>query len=466
PSVILKAWTSRGNTSNKAVLQFDKSLQSIRSNYLNSMFFFAALVQFLCMSRPVGSAKLKLPDSTSNNQLAGSKHDDFDQIVKATPRFRRSITGAVENTGCYSYLNQKNGCAYANPTNNCARKMSSIAVRLFAMSPQASNSSDTNQSSASTEKTLSKRSENQTSWAPAPMNTTSLLATLNSSVASNSSSTTSGSKSHVYISSSFQHKAQKNKVAHYLCMSFCLAFLPPSLAKICGDYDGEEQMGVCLWSGPSSDSQYGNESGWVSSDIKRNCHKEVILQRTGSASPLIVARVLEGCNFNTADLSIGCSQIYVTKKVFMALNPNPSELEQGALQDPITWDFVIVEDFPWDLEVRILACSYIALETPFASHQSFLEGHHEHLTRFSSLAGKMREAGQAKVAVTCYSVTNFKNPLANDCTDNIILAMLRWPSELPGGAPRTFNTLLKPCGKDARSRRGESSRCVIFGDKL
>ncbi|KAI9622460.1 hypothetical protein H4Q26_015139 [Puccinia striiformis f. sp. tritici PST-130] len=392
------------------------------------------------MSRPVGSAKLKLPDSTSNNQLAGSKHDDFDQIVKATPRFRRSITGAVENTGCYSYLNQKNGCAYANPTNNCARKMSSIAVRLFAMSPQASNSSDTNQSSASTEKTLSKRSENQTSWAPAPMNTTSLLATLNSSVASNSSSTTSGSKS-----------------------------IPPSElseSNICGDYDGEEQMGVCLWSGPSSDSQYGNESGWVSSDIKRNCHKEVILQRTGSASPLIVARVLEGCNFNTADLSIGCSQIYVTKKVFMALNPNPSELEQGALQDPITWDFVIVEDFPWDLEVRILACSYIALETPFASHQSFLEGHHEHLTRFSSLAGKMREAGQAKVAVTCYSVTNFKNPLANDCTDNIILAMLRWPSELPGGAPRTFNTLLKPCGKDARSRRGESSRCVIFGDKL
>ncbi|KAI7950956.1 hypothetical protein MJO29_009630, partial [Puccinia striiformis f. sp. tritici] len=388
PSVILKAWTSRGNTSNKAVLQFDKSLQSIRSNYLNSMFFFAALVQFLCMSRPVGSAKLKLPDSTSNNQLAGSKHDDFDQIVKATPRFRRSITGAVENTGCYSYLNQKNGCAYANPTNNCARKMSSIAVRLFAMSPQASNSSDTNQSSASTEKTLSKRSENQTSWAPAPMNTTSLLATLNSSVASNSSSTTSGSKS-----------------------------IPPSElseSNICGDYDGEEQMGVCLWSGPSSDSQYGNESGWVSS----------ILQRTGSASPLIVARVLEGCNFNTADLSIGCSQIYVTKKVFMALNPNPSELEQGALQDPITWDLELFFDFSCirsyqyfvaipEETFSILQCdsggfslgfgsqnpcvsdtesfpgalyylvgSYIALETPFASHQSFLEGHHEHLTRF------------------------------------------------------------------------------------
>ncbi|POV98376.1 hypothetical protein PSHT_14048, partial [Puccinia striiformis] len=280
----------------------------------------------------------KVADSTSNNQLAGSKHDDFDQILPQS----------------------KNGCAYANPTNNCARKMSSIAVRLFAMSPQASNSSDTNQSSASTEKTLSKRSENQTSWAPAPMNTTSLLATLNSSVTSNSSSTTSGSKS-----------------------------IPPSEiseSNICGDYDGEEQMGVCLWSGPSSDSQYGNESGWVSSDIKRNCHKEVILQ---------LARVLEGCNFNTADLSIGCSQIYVTKKVFMALNPNPSELEQGALQDPITWDFVIVEDFPCDLEVGILA------------RRSFI-----------------------------------------------------------GHLPRAFNTLLKPCGKDARSRPGESSRYVIFGDKL
>ncbi|KNZ54803.1 hypothetical protein VP01_2851g4 [Puccinia sorghi] len=149
--------------------------------------------------------------------------------------------------------------------------MSSMAVQIFATSPAANNvSSNISSLPAPSGKTYFKRSEEHASSLPSP----------------NLSGT-----------------------------------------SICEYHAGEEQMGVCLWSGPSN-SQGGDAGGWVSS----------ILQRIGSNSPLIVARVLEGCSFNTTQPSIGCSQVYITKEVFMALKPSPSELEKGALEEPITWD--------------------------------------------------------------------------------------------------------------------------------
>ncbi|PLW19512.1 hypothetical protein PCANC_09159 [Puccinia coronata f. sp. avenae] len=289
-------------------------LSASTSIYSSSMILFIGLVHFLCLSQPVGSATIKSADSRSDHGITiFSQHGHVQGVRSASQR--RSTT----NSGCYKYLHEKDGCAYANPTNNCARKISSMAVQLFAMgapSPASNTSSGTTTIglSAPSDKALSKRSRNDTSWTSP--NTTSFLATESSQVSSKNSS---GSSGRIGDNSNLPSK--------------------PIEDSICGNYTGEEQMGVCLWSG-ISDSQSGNSSGWVSSDITANCHKEVILHRSGSNGPLLVARVLEGCSFNTAEPSVGCSQIYITKKVFMALNPNPSELEKGALEDPITWDFV------------------------------------------------------------------------------------------------------------------------------
>ncbi|KAA1112190.1 hypothetical protein PGTUg99_008708 [Puccinia graminis f. sp. tritici] len=288
------------------------------SKYSASMFFASGLVHLLCLSHPIGSASIKLLDSPDHS-IDSTREGHVRAVKSAAHISRRSDTGlspAVANSGCYNYLKEKDGCAYANPTNNCARKMSSMAVQLFAMGPPPGNtSSHIDQSSLPSEKALLKRNENQTWSAPTPKNTTSFLAT-NSILSSNSSSNSS-----VFLGNT------------------SLPLYNNSESSICGNYDGEEQMGVCLWSGPSSGTPDSNGSGWVSSNITGNCHKEVILQRSGSNSPMIVARVLEGCSFSTEELSTGCSQIYITKKVFMALNPSPTELEKGALEDTITWDF-------------------------------------------------------------------------------------------------------------------------------
>ncbi|PLW39714.1 hypothetical protein PCASD_09620 [Puccinia coronata f. sp. avenae] len=248
-------------------------LSASTSIYSSSMILFIGLVHFLCLSQPVGSATIKSADSRSDHGITiFSQHGHV-----------QGYGGATICDGC-----SESGEQYELRHNHY------WTVRT-------------------SDKALSKRSRNDTSWTSP--NTTSFLATESSQVSSKNSS---GSSGRIGDNSNLPSK--------------------PIEDSICGNYTGEEQMGVCLWSG-ISDSQSGNSSGWVSSDITANCHKEVILHRSGSNGPLLVARVLEGCSFNTAEPSVGCSQIYITKKVFMALNPNPSELEKGALEDPITWDF-------------------------------------------------------------------------------------------------------------------------------
>ncbi|OAV98516.1 hypothetical protein PTTG_25574 [Puccinia triticina 1-1 BBBD Race 1] len=127
--------------------------------------------------------------------------------------------------------------------------MSSMAVQLFAMGPPAGNmSSNIGQSSAPT---LSKRSENKTASPPTPKNIKEVPATGNFPASSNSSSNSSG-----VLGNAGPYPS-----------NFDESGLTPSWVQICGTYDGDEQMGVCLWSGPSSDVQGGHMSGWYSSAV-------------------------------------------------------------------------------------------------------------------------------------------------------------------------------------------------------
>lgn len=275
------------------------------------MLVLLGLGHLLCVFQPVGSATLKSLSDHSKHQSTVSTQEGYVLEVGKSASHVRGITSPsqyVANSGCYTYLQEKDGCVYANPTNNCARKMSSMAVQIFATSPAANNvSSNISSLPAPSGKTYFKRSEEHASSSATPPSI--------SPAEFNSPSGSSGLLENISLPS-------------------------PNLSgtSICEYHAGEEQMGVCLWSGPSN-SQGGDAGGWVSSDFTANCNKEVILQRIGSNSPLIVARVLEGCSFNTTQPSIGCSQVYITKEVFMALKPSPSELEKGALEEPITWDF-------------------------------------------------------------------------------------------------------------------------------
>jgi hypothetical protein len=104
----------------------------LTSRHSASMFFVIGLVHLLCLSPLIGSASIKLLDSPDHS--IDSTREGHVQAVKSAAHIsRRSDTGlspSVANSGCYSYLKEKDGCAYANPTNNCARKMSSMAVQL------------------------------------------------------------------------------------------------------------------------------------------------------------------------------------------------------------------------------------------------------------------------------------------------------------------------------------------------
>ena len=98
------------------------------------MLVLIGLVHLFYVLRPVDSATLKSLSGHSKHQSTLSTQEGYVlEVVKSAPQTRRSITSppkSVANSGCYTYLQEKDGCVYANPTNNCARKMSSMAVQM------------------------------------------------------------------------------------------------------------------------------------------------------------------------------------------------------------------------------------------------------------------------------------------------------------------------------------------------
>ncbi|MBW0533189.1 hypothetical protein O181_072904 [Austropuccinia psidii MF-1] len=123
----------------------------------------------------------------------------------------------------------------------------------------------------------------------------------------------------------------------YDTYSFQKAFPIAGGSGICGDYDGNAQEGVCLWSGPSNSGADPATAGWLNGAARGNCGKRLYVQRQGVANPVFL-NVVDGCSFDTVDPSMGCYQIAFTNKTFWALNPTIDEVAaQGFFN--ITWNF-------------------------------------------------------------------------------------------------------------------------------
>lgn len=110
---------------------------------------------------------------------------------------------------------------------------------------------------------------------------------------------------------------------------------------ICGPYNTETDLGVCLWSGSDTEGKDISKSGWLSSAITTNCGKEVAVLKAGLSKP-VVLKVIDGCNFATPKPEVGCSQIFLTKKAFKALGPTAKEEADGFFTDHLVWDFLAV----------------------------------------------------------------------------------------------------------------------------
>ncbi|EGF99406.1 uncharacterized protein MELLADRAFT_94651 [Melampsora larici-populina 98AG31] len=109
--------------------------------------------------------------------------------------------------------------------------------------------------------------------------------------------------------------------------------------KICKPYDSETEIGLCLWSGVDQTGKDRKQSGWISASAVENCGKEIIFTRTGSTTQPIVGKLLDGCQLEATTPSAGCSQVWLTKKAFMALNPSAEEIASETLNGTLTWDF-------------------------------------------------------------------------------------------------------------------------------
>ncbi|CAH7677464.1 secreted protein [Phakopsora pachyrhizi] len=107
---------------------------------------------------------------------------------------------------------------------------------------------------------------------------------------------------------------------------------------ICGPYDTENVVGVCLWSGIDPKSNEPSKMGWMTENSRINCGKRVFVQRAGRPETLIFAQVVDGCGFNMKEHRTACAQIYLTKKAFDAMKPTQEELKKGAISN-LLWDF-------------------------------------------------------------------------------------------------------------------------------
>ncbi|MBW0489811.1 hypothetical protein O181_029526 [Austropuccinia psidii MF-1] len=109
---------------------------------------------------------------------------------------------------------------------------------------------------------------------------------------------------------------------------------------VCGYYDSNKEVGVCLWTGTSStdrDNTTMGKPGWLNKADTRNCKKHVYLKRPGMNQTLYVP-VLDGCDFGADHPKDGCVAIGFTKATFDSLNPTADEIKNQRIEI-MTWDF-------------------------------------------------------------------------------------------------------------------------------
>ncbi|KAH9824252.1 hypothetical protein DFH28DRAFT_1118070 [Melampsora americana] len=110
---------------------------------------------------------------------------------------------------------------------------------------------------------------------------------------------------------------------------------------ICGYYDTNTTLGVCLWSGEGYvDSKGEALSGWLNGTQTKNCNKKVYIQRQGKPETVQYAEVLDGCGLYTTDPSMGCFQAWMTILLFDKFNPTKEERKNFKMNDIFTWEFV------------------------------------------------------------------------------------------------------------------------------
>ncbi|KNZ52496.1 hypothetical protein VP01_3554g2 [Puccinia sorghi] len=108
---------------------------------------------------------------------------------------------------------------------------------------------------------------------------------------------------------------------------------------ICGNYDTNTQLGVCLWSGAEQKNPTVETAGWLNGPQTSNCGKRIYIQRKGDPSSVQFAPVLDGCSFNETLPANGCFDIAVTIQLFNKFKPTPQEQKDGVLYGGLTWDF-------------------------------------------------------------------------------------------------------------------------------
>jgi len=146
------------------------------------------------------------------------------------------------------------------------------------------------------------------------------------------------------FSLSSQTKALKVKRSEETTLARRYDTYKPSFAVgggtgICGFYDTNTELGVCLWSGAEQNNPTVETAGWLNGLKTSNCRKRIYIQRKGDPSSVKFVPVLDGCSFNEKSLLPGCFDIAVTVKLFNAFNPTADEVKSGTLLGGFTWDF-------------------------------------------------------------------------------------------------------------------------------
>jgi len=103
---------------------------------------------------------------------------------------------------------------------------------------------------------------------------------------------------------------------------------------ICGNYNTDTELGVCLWSGLDETGKDPSKSGWLSGSATTNCKREVEVWRAAAPDKKITAKVLDGCGLNAKAFKVGCENLFLTKKLLAALDPKAT----GEISD-LNWSF-------------------------------------------------------------------------------------------------------------------------------
>ncbi|CAH7690319.1 expressed protein [Phakopsora pachyrhizi] len=251
------------------------------------------------------------------------------------------LTDVQSSTGCFNYFNSKDGCVSANGKNNCRPKVSTAVVHQFSASdPEILGNTGAPQPALGPNALTPPTTNGGLS--PGTPNTVSLpnAALLQASLSANPALKTlrrrqnplvSTSSSKATTSSTPSQKALGSQSNNLTPLTSAANSSASTSGGICGNYNSDADLAVCLWSGSDPTGSDSKQSGWLNT----------ILQRTGSNLPPIIARVADGCNFDTKSPAVGCSQIYLSKKAFMALNPSPEEITAEILKGSVTWDLLV-----------------------------------------------------------------------------------------------------------------------------